>query len=423
MYPLANGVTVRLGKPFVIMEMYPSYMSHPQHLWAADLQSYGVGSGKLQCWASLIPDLISNYLEAHTVAVSDDYGQTWDAERSYDAPGLHNGACYARMFDPPTGRMYEWSPVLSADPPGQAADFKFRDRAYYANGGSKYVRYPRSGALRGLPGAAELWSDLLLGVISRTTIHIITADGHPFRMADGSIGMAVNSNFGPDPQVQKWHLMLFKSTDEGATWNYSSTIIAGTNAQGGTESTMVTLSDGRLLCIFRWTGATATPVKACISTDATGTAWGAYFTPGNPVDHSANLDTAAGTFPNAHRFENGIIVLGTGQTSGNYINVCGDGALAGAASVWKRIYLTGHHDTYHNAGGTNRATSSMASGVINKYWPAETETTGNVAICHTATNRFILAYDWSPEVNREKLGSNTNHPGRIYGVHGTVEFT
>jgi BNR repeat-like domain len=142
-------------------------------------------------------------------------------------------------------------------------------------------------------------------------------------MADGSLVTVMFGNFvhdriratdprsiaelGGGPTAYKMRVFLVRSTDQGKTWHYVSTVAAPRagvvdHTEGFDESTIVRLSDGRLLVVMR-TG-NYTPLAASWSSD-NGKTWTEPTTP---------QGLGPGVDPCLLRLSDGRLALSYGQT-------------------------------------------------------------------------------------------------------------
>lgn len=379
----ATGVTITAGAPRIARERY-AYGTE-SFFWYPHYFSFGFGLDRI-AMLHMNRDQNDQYLEATGILRSHDGGLTFDESLDVDTSITK----YARFWDAPTGRVYEWDLSWFPDPPGQARDFK-SNYGWWANGGRKYVNKPWGSRVRGLPTDINP-----LGTTTRHMPYKLWAESRPCRMANGDLAMVMDGIAVGDTLHTGY---LVKSTDDGENWDFVS--VVGEAELGPSENALHLLDDGRLLCVFRNSGSLVGMGAGCVfitSTDATGTAWNEAFFP--------VLNTAVAA-PSIIKLDNGIRVVATGR-AGIYLNVNTDGGGA-SGSVWDRWYATAHQDLYETAGGVSEATASILPGLIRKQFNPTENNTGTFPITQVGPNRIQCMYD-SNYADRHPIGTPYGHP-------------
>ncbi len=402
------GGSVAIGKPRLVAERFGKVGGGDgARLWFPDIVSFGL-SGNLWCQALLSADSSENHLDGALVFRSSDFGFTWSADDRYDIPYYRSSGGEPRWYE--NGKIHELRSYMRADPIGQARDFKC-DLSYYANVGGKVVRYPCAAHIRGLPQDVQTFTPTqFVGIQPRNCTHLIFSQSDVVRLSDNSLIWSLYVYYVGDSYASQ---VVVRSTDEGLTWNYLSTV--GSDETGLNEATMIRLANGRVAFMARCNGPTSPETdhtRYSTSTD-NGATWSSPAIP-----QSVNGQGAAGivgSSPTMRQLTNGCIVVAHGNPS-HYISVCKDGgaggAGAGGASAWQRLNITDHHNLYAECGTV--ANDNLSAGKI-RYFRGQDHfyTTGYLALERTGPNRITVCYDYCPS-GRNTIGTTTSEPHQIY---------
>lgn len=430
---LGNGINVTLiaGKPRIVYELGGA--SRGGYMWYPAIKSFG-HSGKIMAWAKLVDDTLENFHESSVAMMSYDFGQTWSESQRYDINLRNNGPCMPRFYDASTGRIYEWSQHWRPDPFGQYRDFRCH-YTYYANSGNKRVTLPYGSTLRGLPfDITPTTPAVFAGTPMRNWWADIASEGTVTTMADGAWCMVVDCLAAGETS---WSGFLVKSYDRGLTWDYVSRV-GGANS-GVTENALIRATSGKLCCFFRDFAPPATGAcPAFVSTDSTGTAWGAEFYPSPTNWGLAQMGNAA---PTSVTLQNGTHLVAAGRMYADEImtlSINVDGIPDNPNGVWGWWDLTAHHNFYATNGDADDgggdetndyATANAGTGKIHKFYATTVGGPGPArqysSSCYwgveeIAPNEFMLMYDLTPQY-RGQIGSTfQNMRNYIYCVHAKL---
>jgi hypothetical protein len=299
------GMSVGVSKPFLIARsdkpMGWGFVSHP-YLWMLE-------SNTAFLTYSVVGDIHEGnpgVAAADWPAYSRDAGQTW------------------QFGDPRTWGSYTSPFALSAkkgDTIIFSPGFTF-GMVTYPDGSATAHRYDSRKHIDEDPNiivSEGVWSDgkAWYGprpVTFRTEFPaiVVHSSPHGVLLPDGSV--LCHTSVRAAPNAKKTHCLLFRSTDRGQTFEQYSVIAAPEDTpwgdEGGGESAMLRLPDGKLLCVMR-TGTTADPWRfaddmlQCESTDD-GKTW------------TRKRLRRAGVCPKLLRMSNGILVCAYGRP-GNYV--------------------------------------------------------------------------------------------------------
>lgn len=400
-------VTITAGTPRLVAERFSR--SGFDYLWYPGLVGFGY-SGKLMVCANISPDSAENSEDEATIFRSSDFGYTWDANLQYDIPYIRAAGGEPRWYE--NGRIRELGSIYRADPIGQARNF-CTHRSYYANGGSKVVRYPWTTHIRGLPQDIKPYTSVQYPTtVPRNASYQIYAFSDVLRLPDNSLITTLYVFFVGDAYCTQ---VVIRSTDDGNTWNYLSTI--GGAASGLNEASMCRLTNGHIIHYARRNGLGSPDIDSmryCISTD-NGNTWSTPVIAQSVTAHgNAGIQ---GYAPKCVQLDNGIIIVAHGPVNGHCLSVCidggeGGGLGAGGASVWQRWQLVDHHNLYAQAGTV--ANDNLGAGLVRKYRSVTAhESSWYLSMVKTGPNRVTVCYDYTPS-GRTAIGSVTQEPHQIY---------
>lgn len=323
-----------------------------------------------------------------TVMTSPDGGATWATDLPpYDVNGFHNGNGELRWVDETGAIVGIGSFVRPADHDGMR-DFvthlwRFED------GGRRYTVQPWAARIVGLPrdvdvvradGAGNQLGALRafetrLDVPSRWQFAALNPFGEVVRLADGTFGTPMSVRFAGDALESS---VFMTSADDGVTWSYRSTIADQSAVPGAIEGFdecgLVTLSDGRLLCVSR-----------------VGDSQRLHRSYGDPLGLEWSTPSAMDAWsvaPTIRRLNSGTLALTTGRP-GIYLWLCFDGV----GDQWYPIELVEEH---HNA--------IVDEAFLIQHPPSEVEyhehltfqTSAYVSFIEIEPDHLLIAYDRTP---------------------------
>lgn len=292
-----HALEVAVGQTAIMDKQARSFNNTARWLHFAAIDRFSTGELLATIW--MVPD--ENYLEGcfSGYRISRDRGKTWS--RRYTRGPM--GWCKYAFND---GSIMELSYLIAADPPGQGKDFT-GILTWFTDGGRKVcdeemrVHFPTAAKLRReptVPPGVELpvMSEVQSGFVFCRSI---------LEMHDGSLLASMYGQFEGDTLDR---CILVRSEDRGRTWEYYSTICTGetvqaitgwANLEGANEVSVVPLSDGRLLAVFRTRSGNL--MHQCWSTDQ-GKTWTRPVSTGVP-----------GVLPKILRLNNGALACSYGR--------------------------------------------------------------------------------------------------------------
>ncbi|MGH2559337.1 MAG: sialidase family protein, partial [Thermomicrobiales bacterium] len=355
-YPLP-GMRVTLGTPRVVGEGVG-------HFWFPQIAQ--CSTGEILVRSSLFGDTNSGLLDgAGRVHVSSDGGETWPFR--YDVAGTRLGSQIPgsdNSYVAPTKLLY-WDP---SDPPGRFRGHLVR----FLDGGRRHVFEPWTVTAEGFPRDVELHADAdQHGQRWRAGANL-RGKGQAVEV-DGELVIATYLQFQGDA---RYSAAALASRDGGRSWRFRS-IIVGCDAvpeakQGPTETALVRLADGDLMCVMRQ-GPHTQPLLRAYSRDN-----GATWTPPDCL-------SAFSVDPTLMRLRNGALVLAAGRPGiGLWISTDSRG------ESWQHVDLLAHHNTQlpdaaHTIGpyvGPNNVKRE--------------QTTSYTDMVEIAPDRLLLVYDRTP---------------------------
>lgn len=288
--PKPSGLQVSVGTPRAIS------FSKQFHWYPNTLLR--LHDGALLLGFSLFPDKhVSNLTESFHGALlkSTDDGANWFLLKHYRGE-MHEAWPEYQL---PDGTLVGRSSPLVLKYSGEAYHLsnRSRDGARTWEGPTEATLVFPPGTLFSLEQLHNPWHDPPAG----WRLANFAFEGNVIQLANGDLLRAMD---GKMPGDTLWRLCLIRSTDGGASWRYLSTI-GDPNIEpwNYTESALICLPDGTLLCMMRTTWLEATPMYQSMSTDG-GQTWS------RPVSAGAN-----GVKPSLLLMSNGVLVCAAGRMS------------------------------------------------------------------------------------------------------------
>ena len=322
--------------------------------------------GELIVTYALDPDTLNKPLILSGFQISRDGGSHWG--QRYGALMQHIPMIFVSQ---PNNSLLAIASELSQQNSGD--EHNFRGPAYlFEQGGKKMVMIPDGIKVVDWPWSAELFPSPQPREAWPVGL-LIT--GNALRVRNRLLATAYSRKKGE----KVYSAVILASGDNGYTWRYFSTVAAADPTlvgqkgyEGPCEMTMVQLSDGELMAVFRV---------------GSGRKWNlnrAYSRDGGRTWSKPDVLPAYSVEPQVIRLKNGALALATGRP-GIQLWLSGDAR----ATSWKDIDIV----AYHNQSVTDPSFRIASSGNEFTKW----QTTSYTGLVEVAPNRLLLVYDRDPE--------------------------
>ena len=332
-------------------------------------------TGELMVDYSLNPDSGENLVNVTGISLSKDNGATW--AHHCDVTGIN-----CRLgIELPDGALVSPGWSCKPEPLGQWRTF-VGNYGRLEKGGQRY--------------SVELWGARIEGLprdVKARTVQSRTrwAEIAPFRdiieLEPGRYMATAYMTFDGDPLYSAVALI---SEDEGRNWRYLSTV-AGPDAdidarEGFSESCLVRLEDGDLMCVARMGGGRDQPLARTYSSDE-GKTW-----------TSIDRLPAWGVQPRIKRLSNGVLVITTGRP-GLFLWFSTDPR----GQDWQPLDVMAQHNSvmdkaHHISPGKYglEAVTREQYRTIHHDFDEPDQTTSYTSILEVEPNRLLMVYDRIP---------------------------
>jgi hypothetical protein len=360
------GLRLEMNAPRVVAEGMG-------YCWYPSIRMFG--TGELMVEYNLDADSSEKMVSNGAILLSGDGGATWMHQG--DVSGL-----IGRLSTPLSdGALFSPGRSCKPEPLGQWRTFATH-YGRFEEGGRRYSVEPWGARIEGLPRDVASHEPPSRNVWAQISPFRDMVELEPSRyLATGRVVFRGET---------RRTVMALVSEDEGRTWRYLSTIAAADAAadarEGPTESCLVRLEDGDLMCIMR-VGSGRDQLLARTYSSDDGMTW-------------AKTDRlpAWSVQPRIKRLSNGVLVLSTGRP-GLFLWFSTDPR----GRDWQQFDVMAHHNSttekaHHITAGNHGLEATAQEESLNRAFDFDEpqQTTSYTSIAEVAPNRLLMVYDRMP---------------------------